>query len=66
MIFRGRYRVVRRKPLDLWVSADGVWHAPNGVAFSREWIEHFTGKSPEENARGGWRCFWQETPRRVI
>lgn len=69
MEFHGRYRVVRRAPADLRQNAEGLWYVHNVagvvVIFSREQIREMTGESPEENAAGGWRCFWQETPRVV-
>lgn len=68
MQFHGRYRVVRRAPADLRL-INGVWTLFHGGKvfswMSRESIEQVTGMSPEENAAGGWRCFWQETPRVV-
>ena len=71
MIYHGRYRVVRRAPADLRL-VDGVWtlyRDGKAVAWFDEWfdgetVERLTGVEPEEAARGGWRCFWQETPRR--
>ena len=67
MIYHGRYRVVRRKAADLRL-VDGVWtlYRDGAVAawFDREYIRRWTGLKPEEAARGGWRCYWQETPRR--
>lgn len=68
MIYHGRYRVVRRKPMDLRVNGYGVWTLFDGErvlgSFTPGYIRRMTGESPEEAARGGWRCYWQETPRR--
>lgn len=67
MTYHGRYRVVRRAAADLRL-VDGVWtlyrDGRPAAWFDRETVERMTGLEPEEAARGGWRCYWQETPRR--
>lgn len=59
---QGRYRIRRRRPLDIKLVDVGVWQVREGekvIVIRREDFVRMTGLEPEVAAVAGWTCRWQ-------